>query len=106
MVATQVARSSGSKVVIAAVTATLTMVGIGSIYLPFFADRDKIRGMHEEKDGAVPTGALLAQEIQKFQNEKSGGNVGQAGDEQQVQRQDSKKTASAPGSMWKNLRRN
>ena len=104
MVATQAARSSGSKVVIAAVTATLTMVGIGSIYLPFFADRDKIRGMHEEKDGAVPTGALLAQEIQKFQNEKAGGN-GQA-EESQVQRQDSKKAASAPGSMWKNLRRN
>jgi hypothetical protein len=42
--------SSGTKVVIACVTATLATVGIGSIYLPFIADRDRIRGMHEESD--------------------------------------------------------
>jgi hypothetical protein len=42
--------SSGTKVVIACVTATLATVGIGSIYLPFIADRDRIRGMHEEGD--------------------------------------------------------
>lgn len=92
--ATNAARASGSKLVIAAVTATVTMVGIGSVYLPFFADRDKIRGMHEEKDGSVPTGALLAQEIQKFQNEgKATTKPKEVGG------------TAAPGSMWKNLRR-
>jgi hypothetical protein len=43
--------ANGSKVVIIAVTATLTALGIGTIYLPFYVDRDKLRGMHEDADG-------------------------------------------------------
>ena len=90
-------RSSGSKVVIAAVTATLTAVGIGTIYLPFIADRDKMRGMHEEKD--PPTAALLAQEIQQFR--QGAGPIAENNDGQQQQ----KGQARAPGSMWKNFRK-
>jgi hypothetical protein len=41
---------SGSKVVVACVAATLTAVGVGTIYLPFIADRDRIRGLHEESE--------------------------------------------------------
>lgn len=43
--------TNGSKLVIIAVTSTLAAVGIGTIYLPFFVDRDKLRGMHEDADG-------------------------------------------------------
>lgn len=41
---------SGTKLVLLAVTATLTALGVATLYLPFYADRDKLRGMHEEAD--------------------------------------------------------
>ena len=40
--------SSGSKVVVAAVSLTVAALGIGTIYLPFFADKDKLRGLDED----------------------------------------------------------
>ena len=43
-------RNSGSRVVVMAVTGTLAALGIGTIYLPFVADKDKVRGLHEESD--------------------------------------------------------
>ena len=43
-------RNSGSRVVVMAVTGTLAALGIGTIYLPFVADNDKVRGLHEESD--------------------------------------------------------
>lgn len=36
--------------VLAAVTLTIGTVGVGAIYLPFIADKDRIRGLHEEGD--------------------------------------------------------
>lgn len=42
------ARNSGTKLVSLAVAATVAAVGIGTVYLPFIADRDKVRGLHEE----------------------------------------------------------
>jgi hypothetical protein len=44
------ARNSGSKLVVVAVGATLATLGVGTIYLPFIADRDKVRGLHEESE--------------------------------------------------------
>jgi len=44
------ARNSGSKMVFAAVAATVAAVGVGTIYLPFIADKDRIRGLNEESD--------------------------------------------------------
>jgi hypothetical protein len=44
---------SGSKLVILAVAATVGMVGIGTIWAPFYADRDKLRGLHEEADSGL-----------------------------------------------------
>jgi hypothetical protein len=58
------AMKSGTKLVIGTVTATLIFVGIGAIYLPFFADRDKLRGMHEEADGGMSD--RQRQEYEKF----------------------------------------
>lgn len=46
-------RNNGSKVVVIAVAATLTALGIGTVYVPFYADRDKLRGLHEEADGSL-----------------------------------------------------
>lgn len=90
------ARSSGSRLVAGAVAGTLGVVGLSTIYLPFFADRDTIRGLHEEE--APPTSHMLAQEIRKLQQE---GIL--RGDEEEEKTE--AKKAKAPGSMWSNLRK-
>lgn len=80
-----------------AVAGTVGFVGVGSIYLPFIADRDKLRGLHEEQH--PPTAAMLAREVQKLQRE---GLLG--GNEDQEDKKPEEKKASAPGSMWKKFR--
>ena len=42
------ARNSGSKMVGVAVTLTVAALGVGTVYLPFIADKDRLRGRHEE----------------------------------------------------------
>lgn len=49
-------RTDGRKLVALATAATAGAVGFGTIYLPFIADRDKLRGMFEEGD-EMPEGA-------------------------------------------------
>jgi hypothetical protein len=90
-------RSSGSKLVAAAVAGTFTVVGIETIYLPFFADRDAIRGLHEEQ--APPTSAMLIQEIKKLQKE---GIL--KGDEEEIG-EPTKPKAAGMGGMWKNFKK-
>jgi hypothetical protein len=82
-------RTSGSKVVAVAVAATVGMVGIGSVYLPFVADRDRMRGMDE--DGGMDRKARL--EMQQYL--KSQG----------VQQSAEEAKAPTPGSMWSNMRK-
>ena len=88
---TMAARVSGSKMVVAAAGAAVAMVGIGSIYLPFLADRDKIRGMHEEQDPRA-TAFLTAQQMKQEGILPTNNNEAA---------EDKKK--AAPGSMWKQL---
>ncbi|KAL7566753.1 hypothetical protein ACA910_017801 [Epithemia clementina (nom. ined.)] len=45
-----VQRRSGASVVGVVVAVTLAAVGVGTIYLPFIADRDKLRGLNEDSD--------------------------------------------------------
>jgi hypothetical protein len=40
----------GSQLVLATVGLGLAALGIGTIYLPFIADKDKLRGLHEEAE--------------------------------------------------------
>jgi hypothetical protein len=86
-------RSSGSKLVSIAVAATVGTLGIGTIYLPFIADRDKIRGVHEEQD--APTSAMLMQEISKLQRE---GLL--KGDDEEDDPTPKDRKGWSPGSMW------
>jgi len=76
-----------------AVGGMATFLGIGVIYLPFVADRDKMRGLHEED--SPPTSAMLAQEIKKLQKE---GALRQEDDDETTNIPGSKRIA--PGSMW------
>ena len=41
----KMSRTDGRKLVALAAAATVGALGIGTIYLPFMADRDKLRGM-------------------------------------------------------------
>lgn len=91
------ARSSGTKLVVVAVGGMVATIGIGTIYLPFFADRDKMRGLHEED--TPPTSAMLAQEIKKLQRD---GIL--KGDDHDEPPQPERKRLS-PGSMWQSFKR-
>jgi hypothetical protein len=93
------ARVSGNKLVSMAVAGTIAMVGLGAVYVPFFADRDKLRGLHEE--ATPPTSALLAQEIKKLQKEGilKGDDDDNKGDDSNTQQR-----SKAPGSMWKQFK--
>jgi hypothetical protein len=95
------ARVSGQKIVSAAVAATLLAVGVGTIYLPFVADRDKMRGLHEEQ--SPPTSAMLQQEIKKLQRE--GILKRDDGQEQEASPSTEERKSLAPGSMWKMFRK-
>lgn len=95
-------RVDGTKLVIAAVAATLTAVGIGTIYVPFFADRDKLRGLHEEADGGLSGNEKQAYEqylrhIQEARGEQHGVP---GGDADQLQR---KKSLPSGNSMWSRI---
>ena len=92
------ARTSGSRLVATAVAGTVAAVGIGTIYLPFIADRDKMRGLHEEQD--PPTAAMLAQEIKKLQKD---GIL--PGDDKSEENEKSEGGGLAPGSMWKRFKK-
>ncbi|KAG7341085.1 hypothetical protein IV203_023036 [Nitzschia inconspicua] len=101
------ARMSGNKLVTVAVAGTVAMVGLGAVYVPFFADRDKLRGLHEE--ATPPTSAMLAQEIKKLQQE--GILKGDDDDNDhattaaaQQQQRHHQERPKAPGSMWKQFK--
>mmetsp|Transcript_26975 Transcript_26975/g.39448 ORF Transcript_26975/g.39448 Transcript_26975/m.39448 type:complete len:97 (+) Transcript_26975:122-412(+) len=48
-------RVDGSKVVAMVTGVTILAAGLGTIYLPFFIDREKLRGLNEDMD--MPLGA-------------------------------------------------
>jgi hypothetical protein len=89
-------RTSGSKVVVMAVAGTVGMVGLGTVYLPFIADRDSMRGMDE--DGGMDRKAR--KEMAAYLK-KEGLPAGAGEDLEQKER----KSAFKPGSMWSNMRK-
>ena len=47
------AARSGSALVVGIVGLTLGALGIGTVYLPFVADKDRLRGMNEESEASA-----------------------------------------------------
>ena len=88
-------RSSGSRVVAIAVVGTIGFVGIGTVYLPFIADRDQMRGMDE--DGGMDKKAR--REMQAYLK-KQGLSQGTSSEEDPP----APKGPNA-GSMWSNMRK-
>ena len=82
------ARRSGSALVAGVVTATVGAIGYGCIYLPFVADRDEVRGFHEEDD------RVLKQQYEQYVQEMKKQKELEAQSQQQPK----------AGSMWKAMR--
>lgn len=99
---------NGSKVVMIAVATTLATLGIGTVYLPFFVDRDKLRGMHEDADGNLSEKErkeytmLLTQLHEQQMNSDRGSKT------QQQQEQEQEHNRSSPtrteNSMWARMK--
>jgi hypothetical protein len=107
-------RTDGRKLVGIAVAMTVTALGVGTIYLPFVVDRDKLRGLFEEGDNAVPEGArrqmkaMAKAEVEEAERQRRSMDQIQQNEHQDGQRevpqQQSRQKASA-GSMWSSFRR-
>lgn len=89
-------RVDGRKVVIIAVGGMTLALGIGTVYLPYFADRDKIRGLFEDEN-------KTAEELQQMQLK-----LKQEHEERMRRKKEEeekkKMKNSGGGSMWSNLR--
>lgn len=83
-------RSSGSRVVAIAVVGTIGVTGFGTIYLPFIADRDEMRGLDE--DGGMSKKDRMAMQAYLKKEKQEG-------------QEDPPAKGPKPGSMWSNMRK-
>lgn len=79
--------SSGSKIVAAAVALTVGAVGISTLYLPFIADKDKLRGLDED-------GGMMESEKREYERA-----MRQMAAEAEMRRT----TPGTSNSMWKRM---
>ena len=95
-------QASGRKIVGVAVAAIAGTIGIGVVYLPFIADRDKLRGLFEEEEmpqqarreiEMIMKAEQASQQAQMDAISKGGHGSGSAG-------------GKKAGSMWQNMKRN
>mmetsp|Transcript_16223 Transcript_16223/g.19813 ORF Transcript_16223/g.19813 Transcript_16223/m.19813 type:complete len:95 (+) Transcript_16223:112-396(+) len=89
-------RIDGRKLVSLAFGGTLAALAIGQVYLPYIADKDKIRGLFEEED--MPSQAKREMKMILKEERKSQGSGNNQGETNEGMR-------NGPGSMWKNFRR-
>ena len=103
--------TSGSKVVVAAVVTTISAVGFMALYLPFYADRDKMRGM-DEAGGLTDQERYQMEAYLKKRESSSTSGSGSGGEATTTtttggasSSSSSSSSSSTPGSMWKNFKR-
>ena len=100
-------RIDGKKLVSLAAVATLGAIGIGTIYLPFLADRDKLRGFFEEGEDSIPEGARReVQAVMKAEREKEEQQQEQQQHSREEERPQQQRQRETAGSMWSSFRRN
>mmetsp|Transcript_12142 Transcript_12142/g.13919 ORF Transcript_12142/g.13919 Transcript_12142/m.13919 type:complete len:93 (+) Transcript_12142:152-430(+) len=90
-------RMEGKKVVAIATFTTLATIAVAQIYLPFYANRDMIRGMSEEED--MPKAAKREMDLEIMRQER------QQQQQQQRNNENNNNNNGAAGSMWKNFRK-
>lgn len=98
-------RTNGRKIVSFAFAGIVGAIGLGQIYLPYIADRDKLRGLFEEGD--MPTQAKQEMDM-IMRAEKAAMEAQQQAEKKKdnVNREDNGQGGrSGGGSMWSNLRR-
>ncbi len=104
-------RTDGRKLVAIATTLTISALGVGTIYLPFIADRDKLRGLFEEGEESIPEGARKEiQAIVKKEQEQAQELAKQQqlfDDQEKREEEDRQKQHQSKrvGSMWSSFRR-
>jgi hypothetical protein len=82
-------RNSGSKMVGAAVGGIIAFLGVGTLYLPFVADKDRIRGLHEESELSPRDKREYEQMLKEMEKETA--------------ELEEKKTLPSSNSMWKRM---
>ena len=94
-------RTDGRKIVAVATAGMVGVLGFAQFYLPYYADRDKIRGLSEEED--MPPAAreemrrtMMAMQRQQAQEGAGGDATGGPPPPQQQK-------PRIAGSMWKNF---
>ena len=97
--------TNGSKVVMIAVTTTLAALGVGTVYLPFFVDREKLRGLHEDADSNLTEKERkeYAMLLTQLHEQQMNGGRG-IGSEQQQQEQERPTPARTENSMWARMK--
>ena len=99
----EMSRTDGKKIVGLAFAGIAGAIGIGQIYLPYIADRDKLRGLFEEEDmpaqakremDMIMRAEMAAVEARQ-QGSGSGNGSGQSQGEKKI----------GAGSMWSSFRR-
>jgi len=99
-------RTDGRKLVAVAGTAIVGALGFATIYLPFVADRDKLRGLFEEGEESIPEGARREiQAIMKAEKESQKRMEEFIQQQQQHEEEEQHKQRASPGSMWSSFRR-
>jgi len=94
--------ASGRKIVGVAMTAIAGTIGIGVIYLPFIADRDKLRGLFEEEE--MPQQAR--KEIEMIMKAEQASQQAQRDAVSNGGHGNSNANGKKAGSMWQNMKKN
>lgn len=66
-------KQSGTKVASILVGAIVATLGVTAVWLPYYADRDKIRGLHEESDPGPRARREYEKIIRQMEARKEGG---------------------------------
>ena len=96
--------TNGSKVVMIAVGTTLAALGVGTMYLPFYVDRDKLRGMHEDADSHLSEKEKKEYAILLAQLHEQQMNGGRGSNAQQQVEVERPALARAENSMWARMK--
>ena len=99
-------RTDGRKIVALAFGATTLAIGVGQIYLPYIADRDKLRGLFEEEDMPLQARREMEMMMKKEQMAASSSNNNSSSSNNEEVKGGMGSGTSGAGSMWKNMRRN
>jgi hypothetical protein len=92
----------GTTLVVAGVTLILGTLGIGTIYLPFYADRDKMRGANDNSATSQSSQHEYEKAVHELRQRERMGETQQLNQQQQQQQGGMRHT----NSMWGRMNQN